>query len=68
MMRAESRLRIVNAGMDRTMEDMDPDRVVLAALHEAQRSGMRTWVADGRGRKLMVVLPAGPLLARPAAQ
>ncbi|BAJ66694.1 hypothetical protein BLLJ_1027 [Bifidobacterium longum subsp. longum JCM 1217] len=49
-------------GGERTvLHGSDPDMLALSVLHEARRRGMRAALADDRGRKVMIVLPAGPL-------
>lgn len=49
-------------GGERTvLHGSDPDMLALSVLYEARRRGMRAALADDRGRKVMIVLPAGPL-------
>lgn len=53
--------QLIIGGERTTLRETDPDMLALSVLHEARRRGMRAALADDRGRKVMIVLPAGPL-------
>ena len=44
-----------------TLRETDPDTLALMAVHAARKRGVRAALADDRGRKVPIVLPAGPL-------
>ena len=49
-------------GNDRTtLRETDPDTLALMAVHAARKHAVRAALADDRGRKVLIVLPAGPL-------
>ena len=44
-----------------TLRETDPDTLALMAVHAALTPCFLAALADDRGRKVLIVLPAGPL-------
>lgn len=53
--------QLIIGGERTTLRETDPDMLALMAVHAARKRGVRAALADDRGRKVLIVLPAGPL-------
>lgn len=53
--------QLIIGGERTTLRETDPDTLALTVLHAARKHGVRAALADDKGRKVLIVLPAGPL-------